>query len=85
MYTYKTFGTCSRAIEVDVEGKSIRKVRFIGGCMGNTQGVSALVQGMDVDEAIRRLKGIQCGNKGTSCPDQRARALEEYKNAAVKA
>ena len=85
MYTYKTFGTCSRAIEVDVEGKSIRKVRFIGGCMGNTQGVSALVQGMDVDEAIRRLKGIQCGNKGMSCPDQLARALEEYKNAAVKA
>ncbi|MBP5224733.1 MAG: TIGR03905 family TSCPD domain-containing protein [Lachnospiraceae bacterium] len=85
MYRYKTFGTCARAIELEVDGNKVRQVRFIGGCMGNTQGVAALVQGMEVDEAIRRLKGIQCGNKGTSCPDQLARALEEYKTRAVMA
>ena len=85
MYTYKTFGTCSRAIDVEVENNVVKYARFYGGCMGNTQGVAALVQGMDVDEAIRRMKGIQCGNKGTSCPDQLACALEEYKQKAVMA
>ena len=78
---YQTRGTCSRAIEFDIENDRIKACRFVGGCMGNTQGVSALVQGMEVDEAIRRLKGIQCRN-GTSCPDQLALALEAYKAKA---
>ena len=78
MYRYNTHGTCSRQIEIELDGDIIRRVRFIGGCTGNTQGLSRLVEGMQADEVIRRLKGIQCrGN--TSCPDQLARALEEYK------
>ena len=76
MYVYKTQGTCSRAIEIEVEGDTIKTVHFIGGCAGNTQGVARLAEGMKVDEAIARLKGIQCRG-GTSCPDQLARALEE--------
>ena len=77
MNTYKTRGTCSRAIEYQVENGIITECRFVGGCMGNTQGVAALVKGMAVEEAIKRLKGIQCGFRGTSCPDQLACALEE--------
>ena len=84
MYTYRTKGVCARAIDIEIEDHTIRKVRFQGGCMGNTQGVAALVHGMDVDEAIRRLKGIQCGFKGTSCPDQLALALEQYKGSTVQ-
>ena len=76
--TYKTSGTCSRAIEVDLEGDTVIEVRFIGGCSGNTQGIAALCAGMKVDEVINRLAGIRCGFKPTSCPDQLARALEEY-------
>lgn len=78
MYTYKTRGVCSRAIEFDVENGVVTACRFIGGCAGNTQGVAALVKGMTVEEAIQRLKGIQCRN-GTSCPDQLAHALEDYR------
>ena len=74
MNIYKTHNVCSRSIEFEVENNIITA----GGCAGNTQGVAALVVGMTVDEAIRRLKGIQCRN-GTSCPDQLATALEEYK------
>lgn len=80
MNTYKTRGTCSRAIEYEVTDGIITDCRFIGGCMGNTQGVAVLVKGMKVEEAIRRLKGIQCGARGTSCPDQFARALEQYQD-----
>lgn len=76
MNTYKTHGTCSRAIEYEVRDGIVTECRFIGGCMGNTQGVAALVKGMKVEEAIARLKGIQCGFRGTSCPDQLACALE---------
>ena len=76
MYTYKTRGVCSRAIEFDLKDGKITSCRFIGGCTGNTQGVAALVTGMDAQEAIRRLKGIQC-RSGTSCPDQLALALEQ--------
>ena len=76
MYTYKTRGVCSRAIEFDLEDGRITSCRFIGGCTGNTQGVAALVTGMDAREAISRLKGIQCRD-GTSCPDQLALALEQ--------
>ena len=71
MNTYKTHNVCSRSIEFEVENNIITACKFNGGCAGNTQGVT-------VDEAIRRLKGIQCRN-GTSCPDQLATALEEYK------
>ena len=73
---YKTQGTCSTAIDVEVKDGIIESVQFIGGCNGNTKGISALVKGMSVDEAIKRLKGIKCGMKPTSCPDQLARALE---------
>ena len=79
MNTYKTHGTCSREIQFEIEDNKVKEVRFIGGCPGNTQGVSALVRGYDIDEAIARMKGIDCAGKGTSCPDQLARALEEYK------
>lgn len=78
MTTYKTRGVCSRAIEFEIENGAISACKFIGGCTGNTQGVAALVIGMPVDEAIKRLKGIQCRG-GTSCPDQLAIALEQYK------
>ena len=75
--TYQTHGTCSQAINIDVKDGIIESVQFIGGCNGNTKGISALVKGMPVEEAIRRLKGITCGMKPTSCPDQLARALEK--------
>lgn len=79
--TYTTKGTCSRQIDIEVnENGIIDNVKFTGGCSGNTQGVAALVVGMSVDEAIRRLNGIKCGPRPTSCPDQLARALQEYKN-----
>lgn len=72
---YKTQGTCSRAIIIDVEDDVITDCSFVGGCSGNTQGVAALVKGMKVSEAIDRLKGIKCGFRSTSCPDQLASAL----------
>jgi len=77
-YFYKTKGTCARAIELDLnDEKIIENVRFEGGCGGNTMGVATLVTGMSADEAIKKLKGIKCGSKGTSCPDQLSTALEE--------
>lgn len=79
--TYTTKNTCSRQIDVDInENGIVELVKFTGGCSGNTQGVAALVQGMHVDEAIKRLSGIKCGPRPTSCPDQLSKALEEYKN-----
>lgn len=81
MYKYTTRGTCSREILFDIEGDSIKEVHFVGGCMGNTQGISALIKGMKVDDAISKLKGIDCGGRGTSCPDQLAIALEQYKKS----
>lgn len=75
---YQTQGTCSRQIDFDVVDGKLHNVRYTGGCNGNLQGVSALVEGMDVNEAIAKLKGIKCGFKSTSCPDQLARALEKY-------
>ena len=74
---YTTRGTCSRMIHVTVEDGVIESVTFDGGCAGNTRGVSALIRGMKVEEAVERLKGIRCGFKSTSCPDQLAKALEE--------
>ena len=72
---YKTSGTCSQLIDLEVEGDVIRSVAFTGGCNGNLKGISALVSGMKVDDAISKLKGIKCGFKNTSCPDQLALAL----------
>ena len=80
--TYKTSGTCSQAIQFDIENDVVKNVQFIGGCNGNTQGVSKLVEGMNVDEVISRLKGIKCGMRPTSCPDQLAKALEAAKAQA---
>ncbi len=77
--SYTTQGTCSRQIEIICEGDTIENVQFVGGCSGNTQGVAALVVGMNIDDAIKRLKGIKCGFKPTSCPDQLACALEKIK------
>lgn len=78
--SYITHGTCSRGIEIDIEDGIITDAAYIGGCHGNTQGVCALVKGMQIDEVIERLQGIRCGMKPTSCPDQLARALIEYKS-----
>ena len=78
--TYTTKGTCARAIKVVVENGVIKNVEFKGGCSGNTQGVAKLVEGMNADEAIRKLSGIKCGFKNTSCPDQLAQALRELEN-----
>ena len=75
---YKTKGTCSREISFDVVDNKVTNVRFLGGCSGNTQGVAALVEGMDVNEAIKRMDGIDCAGRGTSCPDQLAKALKLY-------
>lgn len=73
---YETHGTCSKAIRVVLtDDNVIESVQFAGGCMGNTAGVAALVKGMKAQEAISRLQGIQCGMKGTSCPDQLSKAL----------
>lgn len=72
---YNTQGTCSRQIEIAIDGEIISSVVFVGGCQGNTTGVAALVRGMRVEEAVARLEGIDCHGKGTSCPDQLARAL----------
>lgn len=76
---YKTRGVCSQEIQFEVMNDKVEHVQFVGGCSGNTQGVSRLVEGMAVDEAIRRLEGIHCGPRPTSCPDQLATALKQYK------
>lgn len=78
MFKYKTHGTCSQMILIDAEGDTIKHVEFVGGCHGNTQGISVLVEGMKIDDVIAKCKGIQC-RAGTSCPDQLATALELYK------
>lgn len=74
---YTPRGVCSRNITIEVTDGIIDSVKFMGGCNGNTQGVAALVKGMKVEEAIKRLEGINCNGKGTSCPDQLAKALKE--------
>lgn len=78
-YTYIPEGVCSKKMIIEVENNIIKSVKIIGGCAGNTVGVSRLIEGMDIDEAIKRLKGIPCGLKNTSCPDQLSKALEEIK------
>lgn len=79
-FTYQPQGVCSAQIDFEVEEGIVKNVRFTRGCNGNTQGISALVEGMQVDEVIKRLKGTNCNGRGTSCPDQLARALELSKN-----
>jgi uncharacterized protein (TIGR03905 family) len=79
-YSYKTKGTCSREISFDIEGDVVKNVSFVMGCNGNTQGVARLVEGMPVNEVIARLEGINCGGRGTSCPDQLAKALKTIKD-----
>lgn len=74
--TYKTKGVCSQLINFDITDGKLTNVSFVGGCSGNLQGIGALVEGMEVNEAIRRLEGIRCGFKSTSCPDQLAQALK---------
>ena len=76
---YVTKGTCSRAIDFDVVDGKVTNTKFTMGCMGNTQGVARLVVGRSVDDVIKTLEGINCGNRGTSCPDQLAQALKAYK------
>lgn len=76
-YQYRTKGVCSRGLTFDIQDGCVTNVQFDGGCNGNTQGVSRLVEGMPAEEAIRRLEGIQCGMKGTSCPDQLAKAIKQ--------
>ena len=72
---YPTSGVCSQAIAIELEGDVVKSVQFMGGCQGNTQGISMLVRGMKADDVIARLEGIRCGGKSTSCPDQLACAL----------
>jgi len=76
-YTYTPKGVCSVQIDFDIEDGTIHNVKYERGCNGNLKGIGALVEGMKVEDVIKKLRGIECGMKGTSCPDQLARALEE--------
>ena len=76
-FKYKTKCTCSDSILLEIDDKKVHNVQFVGGCSGNTQGVARLIEGMDVNEAISRIEGIQCGPRPTSCPDQLACALKK--------
>ena len=76
--SYKTKGVCARGILIDVEDGIVKKVKFDGGCNGNTKGVATLVEGMKVEDVIKKLEGTKCGSKNTSCPAQLAEALKEY-------
>ncbi len=76
-YSFTPKGVCSRKIDIELDGEIIKKIRFTGGCNGNTQGVSRLCEGMNVKDAIAKLEGIDCNGRGTSCPDQLAKALKE--------
>lgn len=77
MYTHRNSGTCSSQVQFEIEDGKIHNVVFTGGCNGNLKGIAALIEGMDAAEAVRRLKGLTCGFKSTSCPDQLSRAIEE--------
>lgn len=79
MESFKTKGTCAREIQFDIEGNKVTNVNFISGCPGNLLGIKALVEGQDMDEVITKFAGITCGKKSTSCPDQLAKALTQYK------
>lgn len=77
-------GVCSMCVDFDVVDGKVANVKFVGGCNGNTQGVARLVEGMDIDEAISRMEGINCNGRGTSCPDQLAEGLKQYKEGILK-
>ena len=77
--TYKTNGTCSREIKIQIENDVVKSVDFVGGCPGNLAGISMLVSGMNIDEVIEKLEGIKCGSRSTSCPDQLTLALKSVK------
>lgn len=79
-FQYRTKGVCARNVTFDIVDGKVVGVRFDGGCAGNTKGVAQLIEGMDAVEAVRRLEGIQCGFKGTSCPDQLAKAIQQALN-----
>lgn len=79
-YTYRTSGTCSRLIEIELDGNIIKDVCFMGGCDGNLKGISQLVKDQPLENVISRLQGIKCGMKSTSCPDQLACALKAIQN-----
>lgn len=79
MYSYKTSGVCSSTINLEIENNIIKNVEFIGGCAGNLLGIGSLVKGMSVDDVITKLQGIDCRNRGTSCPDQLSKALTAWK------
>lgn len=81
---YRPLGVCSKEIEIELDDEVIRKVKFTGGCNGNLKGVARLTEGMKIGEVIERLSGIKCGYKETSCPDQFAKALKEYKERREK-
>ncbi len=76
-YRYRTRGTCSREITFDMENGVVSNVRFVGGCNGNTKGIAGLAEGMQAEEIVKRLKGLDCNGRGTSCPDQLAAAIED--------
>ena len=79
-YTYRPRGVCSQKMDFELEDGKIRSVQVTGGCDGNLKGIASLVAGMDIDEAIRRMEGIRCGFKPTSCPDQMAKALRAFQS-----
>lgn len=83
-YKFRPRGVCSKEMQIEIEGNILKKLTVIGGCHGNLQGISALAEGMEVDEVIRRLKGICCGMKDTSCPDQLAKALSQLQEKSTK-
>lgn len=84
-YNYKTKGTCSTMISFDLNDGIVSNIRFMGGCNGNLKGISSLVDGMNAEDVIRKIKGTKCGFKNTSCPDQLATALEEALKAEAGA
>ena len=83
-FTYRPRGVCSQLMEIEVEGDKIKHVKVTGGCSGNLQGISRLVEGMEIKEAISRMEGIRCGFKPTSCPDQLAKALKQCLEAEAE-
>lgn len=82
-YEYKTKGTCSVKIDFEVEDNKLKNVVYYGGCNGNLKGISNLLEGMNIDDVIKKLEGVTCGMKRTSCPDQLAQALKAYKNGEI--
>lgn len=84
-FTFRPRGVCAQMMDIEVEDNKLKSLKVMGGCSGNLQGISKLVEGMDIDEVISRLEGIRCGFKNTSCPDQLAKALKMYKEEAEDA